>query len=90
MRAAGSGISVDLNRKVTAQAQSIKDSLTRLTARHPYFEYRNEFDFDHDMKLHSRLSECFLFYMFLHLHETVEGLYFHSSLSLCVCLVLCL
>ena len=26
---------------------------------------------------------------FLHLHEIVEGLYFHFSLSVCVCLCVC-
>ena len=37
--------------------------------------------------------ECFLlllFFFFLHLHKIVEGLYFHCSLSVCVCLSVCL
>ena len=29
-------------------------------------------------------------YLFLHFHEIVEGLYFHFSLSVCVCVQLCL
>ena len=29
-------------------------------------------------------------FFILHLHEIVEGLYFHSSLSLCVCVSVCL
>ena len=27
--------------------------------------------------------------LFLHLHEIVEGLYFHCSLSVCVCVCVC-
>ena len=53
------------------------------------FEHITLYSQTKNKQMCSCLSFCISFH-FLHLHEIVEGLYFHCSLSVCVCVSVCL